>query len=67
LVSYCQTEAATLWCVYGTFRNRDGKQKTIRADDKVIGETDTGRSKDDEKRWMRFTLDTVGVAGTTGS
>lgn len=33
---------------------------TIRVDSKVVKETDTGESKSDELRWMRFTLDTVG-------
>jgi type III restriction enzyme len=42
------------------FRNRDGIENTIRVDSKVVGETDTGRSKSDEVQWMRFTLDTVG-------
>src|SRR5205814_6903811 len=36
---------------------------TIRVDSKVVHETDTGGAKDDEKRWMRFTLDTIGKTG----
>ncbi|MEN6625406.1 MAG: type III restriction endonuclease subunit R [Candidatus Sumerlaeia bacterium] len=42
------------------FRNSDGRINTIRVDSKVIHETDTEGAKDDEHRWMRFTLDTVG-------
>jgi type III restriction enzyme len=40
--------------------NRGEKLNTIRVDSKVIHETDTGESKSDEARWMRFTLDMVG-------
>lgn len=42
------------------FRNRDDRVNTIRVDSKVVHETDTGEAKDDETRWMRLTLDTVG-------
>jgi len=42
------------------FRNRPGALRTIRVDSKVVSETDSAESKDDEKRWLRFTLDTVG-------
>src|SRR5487761_151573 len=42
------------------FRNRDGQLNTIRVDSKVVNETDTGEAKNDESRWMRLTLDTVG-------
>jgi type III restriction enzyme len=38
----------------------DGKDVTIRVDSKVVGETDVEGAKNDESRWMRFTLDTVG-------
>ena len=38
----------------------DGKRVTIRVDSKVVGETDVEGAKNDESRWMRFTLDTVG-------
>jgi type III restriction enzyme len=41
------------------FRN-NGATNTIRVDSKVAFETDSGEAKDDEKRWMRHTLDTVG-------
>ena len=43
-----------------SLRNRDGQINTIRVDSKVVHETDTGEAKDDESKWMRFTLDTVG-------
>jgi type III restriction enzyme len=42
------------------FRNRDGRVATIRVDSKVVHETDTGEAKNDEAKWMRLTLDTVG-------
>jgi type III restriction enzyme len=42
------------------FRNRNGQFYTIRVDSKVVHETDTGEAKNDESRWMRLTLDTVG-------
>ncbi|MCE9611615.1 MAG: DEAD/DEAH box helicase family protein [Chthoniobacter sp.] len=41
------------------FRN-NGATNTIRVDSKVAFETDSGEAKDDDKRWMRYTLDTVG-------
>jgi type III restriction enzyme len=41
------------------FKNTDC-QYTIRVDSKVVRESDSGESKSDEVRWMRFTLDTVG-------
>jgi type III restriction enzyme len=41
-------------------RNDNGHVYTIRVDSKVIGETDVEGAKDEEYRWMRFTLDTVG-------
>lgn len=46
------------------FRN-NGTVNTIRVDSKVVHETDTGESKDDRTRWMRFTLDTVGKTDWT--
>ena len=42
------------------FKNTGREVNTIRVDSKVVAETDTGESKSDESRWMRFTLDTVG-------
>ncbi|OQX22231.1 MAG: type III restriction endonuclease subunit R [Desulfobacteraceae bacterium IS3] len=47
-------------CKIEGFRNQDGQIKTIRVDSKVADESDTGESKSDESRWMRFVLDTVG-------
>jgi type III restriction enzyme len=41
-------------------RNENDNVYTIRVDSKVIGETDVEGAKNDESRWMRFTLDTVG-------
>ena len=41
-------------------RNESGVVNTIRVDSKVIGETDVEGAKNDESRWMRLTLDTVG-------
>lgn len=43
----------------GELRN-DGKRVTIRVDSKVVAETEVEGAKNDESRWMRFTLDTVG-------
>src|SRR5690606_33016616 len=42
------------------FRNSEEQTNTIRVDTKVVHETDTGSAKEDEKRWMRLTHDTVG-------
>jgi type III restriction enzyme len=49
-----------------SLRNADGATNTIRVDSKVVAETDAGAgegggSKADDARWMRFTLDTVGM------
>ena len=41
-------------------QNVEGRINTIRVDSRVVSETDTGRAKSDDVRWMRFTLDTVG-------
>jgi type III restriction enzyme len=41
-------------------RNEEGTVRTIQVDSKVIAETEVEGSKDDEYRWMRLTLDTVG-------
>lgn len=41
-------------------RNTERDIRTIRVDNAVSDETDSDNSKSDEKRWMRFTLDTVG-------
>ncbi len=42
------------------FRNFDNHIRTIRVDCKVVHETDTGEAKNDEAKWMRLRLDTVG-------
>jgi hypothetical protein len=42
------------------FRNTNGQINTIPVDSKVVHETDTGKAKSDEARWIRLTLDTVG-------
>lgn len=42
------------------FANSAGNVVTIRVDTRVVEDTDTEAAKDDEGRWMRFTLDTVG-------
>lgn len=44
------------------FCNESGRQWTIRADTRVVHETDSGHAKSDEDQWMRVTLDTVGKA-----
>lgn len=49
-----------------SLRNGDGVVRTVRVDSRVIAETDAGAgdgggSKQDDARWMRFTLDTVGL------
>jgi type III restriction enzyme len=45
---------------FDALRNADGKRYTIRVDSKVVAETEVEGAKNDESRWMRFTLDTVG-------
>jgi len=45
---------------FPALRNENGTAYTIRVDSKVIGETEVEGAKNDEYRWMRFTLDTVG-------
>ena len=47
-------------CKIDALRNRDGKIHTIRVDSKVVHEMNSGASKSDESRWLRYTLDTVG-------
>ena len=41
-------------------RNTNGSINTIRVDSNVVRESDSGKTKSDEDRWMRLTLDTVG-------
>ena len=42
------------------FRNEPGQVRTIRVDTKVIEDTNQEGAKDENLRWMRYTLDTVG-------
>jgi len=46
--------------IYAALRNIDGSRYTVRIDSKVVAETEIEGAKNDESRWMRFTLDTVG-------
>ncbi|HET7129629.1 MAG TPA: hypothetical protein VFJ93_11205 [Gaiellaceae bacterium] len=41
-------------------KNTADKRYTIRVDSKVVAETEVEGAKNDESRWMRLTLDTVG-------
>jgi type III restriction enzyme len=41
-------------------KNEDGTHYTIRVDSKVVAETEAEGARNDESRWMRLTLDTVG-------
>ena len=41
-------------------RNTEDAEYTIRVDCKVVDESDSEGAKNDDVRWMRFTLDTVG-------
>ncbi|MCZ8118038.1 MAG: DEAD/DEAH box helicase family protein [Microcystis sp. LE18-22.4A] len=43
-----------------SLRNTEGETNTIRVDSKVVEELESGESKSDESKWMRFTLDTIG-------
>ncbi|MHB8469286.1 MAG: BPTD_3080 family restriction endonuclease [Gaiellaceae bacterium] len=45
---------------FAALRNENGAVYTIRVDSKVIAETEVEGGKNDEYRWMRLTLDTVG-------
>jgi type III restriction enzyme len=40
--------------------NKDGAAVTIRCDSKVVQDTDSDSAKNDDVKWMRHTLDTVG-------
>jgi type III restriction enzyme len=42
------------------FKNEPSRSVTIRVDTKVLEENDSNLGKDNETRWMRHTLDTVG-------
>jgi type III restriction enzyme len=45
---------------FDALRNVDSDRYTVRIDSKVVAETEIEGAKNDESRWMRFTLDTVG-------
>ena len=45
---------------FAELRNTDETKYTIRVDSKVVAETEVEGAKNNESRWMRFTLDTVG-------
>jgi type III restriction enzyme len=47
-------------CNLKSLRNSETVTNTIRVDSKVVEELESGHSKSDETKWMRFTLDTVG-------
>lgn len=47
-------------CGLQSLRNTDTHTNTIRVDSKVVEELESGNTKSDESKWMRFTLDTVG-------
>ena len=50
---------------FDALRNVDGRRYTIRVDSKVVAETEVEGAKNDESRWMRLTLDTVGTRDWT--
>jgi type III restriction enzyme len=47
-------------CKIQSLRNTETETNTIRVDSKVVEELESGNSKSDESKWMRFTLDTIG-------
>ncbi|WP_228036863.1 DEAD/DEAH box helicase family protein [Cuspidothrix issatschenkoi] len=47
-------------CKIETLRNTETEINTIRVDSKVVEELESGNTKSDESKWMRFTLDTIG-------
>ncbi len=42
------------------FRNRDGRENTVRVDSKVVEELESGETKSVEARRLRFVLETIG-------
>jgi len=48
------------------FRNRDGREYTVRIDSKVVEEIASGVTKSDENRRLRFVLDTIGKTAWPG-
>jgi type III restriction enzyme len=47
-------------CKIQSLHNTETETNTIRVDSKVVEELESGNSKSDESKWMRFTLDTIG-------
>ncbi|MEA5536844.1 BPTD_3080 family restriction endonuclease [Crocosphaera sp. XPORK-15E] len=47
-------------CNLKSLRKTETETNTIRVDSKVVEELESGNSKSDESKWMRFTLDTIG-------
>ncbi len=47
-------------CGLRSLRNTETETNTIRVDSKVVEELESGNTRSDESKWMRFTLDTVG-------
>jgi len=47
-------------CGLKSLRNTTTETNTIRVDSKVAEELESGNTKSDDSKWMRFTLDTVG-------
>lgn len=58
-------ESETTPCIE-EFRNRDGKEYTVRIDSKVVEEIESGVAKSDEGRRLRFVLDTIGKTSWPG-
>jgi type III restriction enzyme len=48
------------------FRNRGGKEYTVRVDSKVVEEMESGVTKSDESRRLRFVLETIGKTAWPG-
>jgi type III restriction enzyme len=44
-----------------SLRNTETETNTIRVDCKVVEEIESGNTKSDDSRWMRLTLDTIGL------
>jgi type III restriction enzyme len=56
-IAECKSETAP---PIEEFRNRDGKEYTVRVDSKVVEEMESGAAKNDESQKLRFVLDTIG-------
>jgi type III restriction enzyme len=48
------------------FRNRDGREFTVRVDSKVVEEIASGVARSDESRRLRYVLDTIGKTAWPG-